>query len=227
MGIVLPLLWAIVGPELPEPAAIPAPDVVTDGVDAAHDALAGWRTATGGLGGCAVGAGVPLATAGGGSGLIAILIANAATFGGTLSGITPALCTLGTGFLVVYPALMCFPLGGALFTTAGAAWGAQNDGHDPMAAFVGAGPGLALAFAATVVGLVATGMAFFGGIGLVGPTLLVVLAAVALGLPAPALAYVGAVLADAVWPQMKSNIERRRRAWAGADEASAVNAMAY
>jgi hypothetical protein len=161
------------------------------------------RTATGTLGGVGgaaaglgIGMGVPAVVIGGGSGILTWLYGGAAA--GTITGWIPALSALGVSGGIC-GAAVCLPGLGAGAATAGAMYGAQAEGRDPMPALYGAIPGLGLAGIATVLGFVAIGVGAAGSLAAITPVAVIVVIAALAGLAAPPCSACGASVADLVW----------------------------
>lgn len=208
--LLIPLVFVLAGPVEGPVDAQPqeAPAALALQPDAPVDAMAGWRGVAGAAGGMALGVGVPLAVLGAGSGTLAFMFSQAAA--GTLLGVGPALFAVAT-VSTMLGAAACLPPLGALLATAGAVWGAQQEGRDPMMAFLGGAPGMALGATSLVLAGVAAGFGI-GGFTFAIPWIITVTAAVLIGLPAPFIAFVGASLADAMGAPIAATVRRGRDA---------------
>ena len=183
------------GRDTPSAAASDAPSALVDvGAPSVKSGTTGG--VAGAAGGCAAGVGVPLLGVGAGSGLLYWLYSGAAA--GTITGWTPALTALGTSGGMCGAAL-CMPMVGAGAATAGAIYGAQADGRDPLPALYGAIPGLGLAFIATTLGVIAVVVGVAGSIAAIGPVAILTAFALVIGLAAPPCTACGAGVADLVW----------------------------
>jgi hypothetical protein len=163
------------------------------------------RGATGTMGGlsgaasgCAAGMGGSLAALGAGGGCLYFLYSGAAA--GTITGIVPACTSVGTVSSMIGLAT-CTPVLGSSAAAAGAMYGAQSEGRDPVPALLGALPGMGLGAIATTLGVVAIGIGFASGIsfGLAAPIAVLTVLAVVAGIAAPPCSACGAGVADLVW----------------------------
>ncbi len=188
-------------PEAGAPASPAAPEAVEDQpsrlVDVPDHKVTGTMGGlAGAASGCAAGMGLPALGLGAGGGFLYWLYGQAAI--GACVGWTPALVALSTSGGMC-GAAVCLPVAGAGAATAGAMYGAQKDGRDPLPALLGAIPGLGLGAIATGLGLFAVGVGVAGSLAAIQPVAVIVIIAAVLGLGAPPCAACGAGVADMVW----------------------------
>jgi hypothetical protein len=200
------------------PAPVHAPAASTTTVTARRGKPAGGAV-TAGLAGLALGVGAPAVTIGAGSGFLAWLYGQAAA--GACIGVQPALVAVGVSAGICGAAFAFGPCG-SILATAGAVWGAQADGRDPLPAFLGGLPGIGLAAVGVTLGVLAF---TFGNLAVIVPAIGVLGLAVVFAAAAPPCSYLGASVAD-LGTLVVTELSRDERG-EGVEPAREPVAMAY